>query len=208
MPRILVTAFEPYDRWPENSSWLTLVEFTKQLDDLAKITTRLYPVDFEIVRQRLENDLAADYDCALHLGQAPGSASVRLEAIGLNLGGDASESPRTLHPLVADGPVAYRSVLPLGRWAAMLRESGIPASVSYHAGTFLCNATLYVSHYLAEKRGLKTQSTFLHLPLDIRQAARESETIPALPASVSAKAVRLIVAEIVKRQQPRDLEHA
>jgi pyroglutamyl-peptidase len=208
MPRILVTAFEPYDRWTENSSWLTLVEFTKHLDDIAKITTRLYPVDFAIVRQRLESDLAADFDYALHLGQAPGSASLRLEAIGLNLGGDAAESRQTLHPLVADGPVAYRSALPLGQWAAMLRDSGIPAAVSYHAGTFLCNATLYVSHYLAERHGLRTKSTFLHLPLDICQAAKEHETLPALPASVSAKALRMIIAEIVKQQQPRDLEPA
>ena len=70
MPRILVTAFEPYDRWAENSSWLTLVEFTKELDPRARITTRRYPVDLFELRQRLTSDLAADYDYAIHLGQA------------------------------------------------------------------------------------------------------------------------------------------
>ena len=66
MPRIFISAFEPYDGWSENSSWLALVEFTKRLGPNAKVTTRLYPVDFDIVAERLRKDLAADYDFAIH----------------------------------------------------------------------------------------------------------------------------------------------
>ena len=31
MPSVLITAFEPYDRWRANSSWLTLVQLTQDL---------------------------------------------------------------------------------------------------------------------------------------------------------------------------------
>ena len=58
-PRVLITAFEPYDRWRENSSWLALVELTKELPREPHVTTRLYPVDFGLVRSKLEEDLAS-----------------------------------------------------------------------------------------------------------------------------------------------------
>jgi pyroglutamyl-peptidase len=124
------------------------------------------------------------------------------------VGGESNGSPETYQPLVRDGPVAYQSQLPLGSWANMLCSAGIPATVSYHAGTFLCNATLYLTHYLAERKQLRTRSTFVHLPLDTIQTAREKKEIPALPATLCAKALQMIVAELVKYEQPRDLERA
>jgi pyroglutamyl-peptidase len=104
--------------------------------------------------------------------------------------------------------VAYQSQLPLGDWATALRQEGIPTVVSYHAGTYLCNATLYLSHYVAEKRRLPTQSTFIHLPLDVSQAVDAKREVASLPAALGARAVHLIVAELVKRARLRDSELA
>src|SRR4051794_17606849 len=113
MPTILLTAFEPYDRWPENASWLALVELTRELPVDVKVVTRRYPVDFSAARQRLSDDLSSNFDFALHLGQAPGIARVHLEAVGINVGGHSSQTPDAFQPLVANGPVAYQSQLPL-----------------------------------------------------------------------------------------------
>lgn len=196
MRRVLLTAFEPYDRWQENSSWLALIDLTRDLPAEPKLVTRRYPVDFHKARQRLEADLAANYDFAIHLGQAPGSTRVRLEAIGLNVGGASDEHPDGYQPLVADGPVAYRSALPLADWAVRLRSLGIPAQVSYHAGTYLCNAVLYLSHYLAERRGLTTRSAFIHLPLAPEQVVADRAETPSLPISLSSAALRVILAQL------------
>jgi len=193
MPRIFISAFEPYGGWSENSSWLALVEFTKQLGPDAKVTTRLYPVDFDTVAERLRKDLVADYDFALHLGQAPGAASVKLEAIGLNVGGRSEQRPEEFRRLVEDGPVAYRSALPLAEWSCLLRAEGIPAMVSYHAGSYLCNATLYLSHFFAETMKLKTKSTFMHLPLDFSQTLKQGKELPAMPSTMSGRALQLVV---------------
>ena len=76
MTTVLITAFEPYDRWPENASWLALLELTRDLPPEPKVVTRRYPVDFASARTRLFEDLAANYDFALHLGQSPGSSRV------------------------------------------------------------------------------------------------------------------------------------
>jgi pyroglutamyl-peptidase len=207
MPRVLITAFKPYDRWPTNASWLALLELTKELPTPAGVTTRLYPVDHAQVKERLAEDLAEDYDFALHLGQAPGSACIQLEKIGVNVAGPMGRDGAEPPPVIEGGPVAYQSRLPLTAWAARLRGEGIPAVVSYHAGTYLCNAALYLTHHFSAERGYKTQAAFIHLPLDVSQTAQEPAPSPSLPAAVSARAVRLILQElgaIESNEAPRD----
>jgi len=204
MPTVLITAFEPYDRWPENSSWLALVELTRDLQGGPKVVTRRYPVDFEAVRSRLFDDLAADYDFALHLGQAPGISRIHLEAIGINVGGHSSQTPDQYQPLVPGGSVAYCSSLPLADWAVKVRELGIPCQVSYHAGTYLCNALLYLAHKIVHERRLKTRAAFIHLPLAPEQVLAERQDWPSLPSSQCAEAIRLILGELsspVREQQ-------
>ncbi len=199
MPRVLITAFGPYGCWSNNASWLTLVEFTKDLPSSAEIVTRLYPVDFNETCRLLEKDLQLGFDYALHLGQAPGSSSIQLETIGINIGGHSSQHPDEFQPLVDDGPVAFRSQLPMALLAARLRECGIPAHVSYHAGTYLCNATLYLSHLLAQRCEFPTRSAFIHLPLDVSQVLHdEDDDLPSLPVATAARALRIIVEQIVQ----------
>ena len=190
---LLITAFEPYDRWQENASWLALVELTRDLPPGPKVVTRRYPVDFEIVRARLYEDLATNYEYALHLGQAPGIGRIHLEAIGVNIGGHSSQTPDQFQPLVPGGPAAYQTTLPLAEWAREIRAAQIPCQVSYHAGTYLCNAMLYLSQHIASERGLKTQATFIHLPLAPSQVLGERQDWPSLDSAAAAEAVRTIL---------------
>ncbi|HEX4144156.1 MAG TPA: pyroglutamyl-peptidase I [Pirellulales bacterium] len=197
MKSVLITAFEPYDHWTTNASWLALMELTRELPQQPRIVTRRYPVDFATLRERLEADLQANYDYALHLGQAPGSSRLRLEAIGINFGGERGQLPRLL---AGDGPVAYRSAMPLDEWSAQLNAAGIPATVSYHAGTYLCNAMLYMSCYLAERMALATQSAFIHLPLDVTQTVDQTGDHPSLPTTLSAAGLRMILGELAGQE--------
>lgn len=198
MPTVLVTAFEPYDRWSENSSWQALVALTRNLPEEPKVVTRLYPVDFSKTKQRLAEDLEANYDYALHLGQAPGLGRIHLEAVGINVGGNSRQLPEEFSPLTTDGPVAYRSRLPLDHWAMLIREANIPAQVSYHAGTFLCNAMLYLSHYYVEKQKRKTRSVFIHLPLSNHQVLGERQDLASMSSETCAHALQIILAEMNK----------
>lgn len=193
MTSVLITAFEPYDRWEENSSWLALVELTRSLPGQPKVVTRRYPVDFELVQARLSDDLAANFDFVLHVGQAPGISRVHLEAIGINVGGHSSQTPDEFRPLAPGGPPAYRSRLPLAEWSQSIRAAGIPCQVSYHAGTYLCNAVLYLTHHLAATRGYKTQAAFIHLPLAPEQVLSERQDWPSLPPAMAADAIRYIL---------------
>jgi pyroglutamyl-peptidase len=198
MPRVLITAFGPYGKWLENSSWLALVELTRRLPPAPEITTRLYPVDLATVTERLALDVPS-HDYVLHLGQAPGATSIQLEMIGINVGAARVEDADQPQPLVPDGPTAYQSRLPLAAWAEKLRRAGVPARVSYHAGTFLCNATLYLTHYLCEKHQWSARAAFVHVPLTVAQAmgGGANEHLPSLPSTTAADAIRLMLEELV-----------
>jgi pyroglutamyl-peptidase len=206
MPKVLLTAFEPYDIWQQNASWLALLEFTKNLPQVPQVVTRRYPVDFNRVYQQLEKDMQQDFDFALHLGQAPGSANIRLEAVGLNIGGATSQLPDEYRQLDSTGPIAYQSDLPLAHWASRLRFAGIPAAVSYHAGTYLCNALFYLSLHFAKTRGFRTRSVFIHLPLAPEQVATEMKSggrkeMPTMSPETSAKAIRILLDELIQRRE-------
>lgn len=193
---VLVTAFGPYDRWSENASWLCLVELIRDLPGVSHVTTRRYPVDLQGTKKMLADDLRGGYDFALHLGQSPGATSVQLETIGVNAYSGIKDSQDSHQLLEEQGPVAYRSALPLDRWAGDLRGRGIPAEVSFHAGTYLCNAALYWSHHIAEQEGFRTQSCFVHLPLTPEQVVASSESLPAMPTSMTAAAVRWMLDQL------------
>lgn len=185
--RVLITAFEPYDRWPENSSWLALMDLTRWYDGAAEITTRRYPVDLTRMSDSLRKDLLADYDLALHLGQSPGAPMIKLEAVGLNVRSDGS-------PLIDEAPDAYRSPLALSKACQKLLAAGIPTEVSHHAGTYLCNAALFLSQHYSASFGMRTHSAFIHIPLAPAQAALDSAArLPSVSTPMSAAAIAVVM---------------
>jgi pyroglutamyl-peptidase len=200
--QVLVTAFEPYDCWTTNSSWLALMELTRELPVSPRITTRLYPVDYERMRERLERDLRRNYDFVVHLGQSPGASAMRLEAFAINVAMRTESGQCQFQPVCPDGPAAYRTDLPLGQYIEKLRIHDIPAELSHHAGTFLCNAILYWSHYLREKLTLKSRIMFIHLPLDVSQVSDVGWPMACLPSRVCRAGLQLILEELNANSQP------
>ncbi|MEO0531226.1 MAG: pyroglutamyl-peptidase I [Planctomycetota bacterium] len=193
MARLLLTAFRPFDGWNENASWLALQALMRDLPPSADVTTRLYPVDYDELRPRLAMDLATPYDAVLHIGQASGASSLRLEQFALNASRRRDEPTHAIGQLEVDGPAAYQSTLPLGDWTKRLREAGIPTELSLHAGDYLCNAAMYWSHYLLEAAGRTPNVAFVHVPLDLSQAVASPRDVPSLPAEIAAHALRLMI---------------
>lgn len=186
MTRILVTAFEPYDRWSENSSWLALVELTRWLESRSQVVTRRYPVDLQAASDRLRKDLLDRYDYAIHLGQSPGSPVLRIESTGLNLRTDGT-------PLIPAAPAAYTTPIEIHRLRDSLLSLRIPVEVSHHAGTYLCNAVLYLSQHYSAQLGLPTRSIFLHLPLTPDQVAQVASTMPSASTSLMAQGISQVI---------------
>lgn len=194
--RALLTAFEPYEHWKENSSWLTLVELLKDRPPAPELITRRYPVELGALREKLYHDLQLGFDAVIHLGQSPGSPQIKLEAIAINVAGRVEHSGDDLVAVDEHGPVAYRSQLPLGRWAKMLRDLHIPTVVSYHAGTYLCNATMYSSMHLGQAMSPVPLVGFVHLPLTTQQVANSTQLLPSMDVRTMASAIRLMLTDL------------
>ena len=191
--RVLLTAFEPYDSWDLNSSWEALVTFLHHRGLPSGVITRRYPVDLVELERRLEKDLATGFDAVLHLGQAPGISRVQLEAIAVNVAGMTEATGDFFGPLVPNAPVAYRTTFPLDQWNLELRSSGIPSSVSFHAGTYLCNAALFLTHHWHAVHRRACSIGFVHLPLTPEQVLRSRRDLPSMPREQSAEAIGRLV---------------
>jgi pyroglutamyl-peptidase len=191
--KILVTAFEPYDQWSENSSWEALAEMLKEHGLPEGVTTRRYPVDLEKLKERLFKDLESGFDAVLHLGQSPGASAIHLETIAVNIAGVTYNGGKLWGPLDEDGPTAYQTQMPLDLFREELLNERIPASITYHAGTYLCNAVFYLTQHWNASRRKHCQVGFVHFPLMTEQVVEYRREMPSLTKSELAKAIHIML---------------
>lgn len=122
---------------------------------------------------RLDRHLQRELD-RINVGQAGGRVDITVERVAINV--DDARIPDNKgqqpidEPIVANGPAACFSTLPIKAIVSALRQQGIPASVSQTAGTFVCNHVMYgLLHQLQGKSGQK--GGFIHIPYLPEQAA-------------------------------------
>ena len=106
MPKLLLTAYEPFGNWKTNSSQLCLEQVLPLLDSKWVVTARIYPVEFELARPLLEADLQQGFDFTIHLGQTQQTARIRLEAVGLNIGAVPGKPEGESFCLIPGAPAA------------------------------------------------------------------------------------------------------
>lgn len=200
MPRILLSGFEPFDRDTVNPSW----EVARALDgwqvDGATVQALRLPCVFGEALERLDAALAGGERPMLvvGLGLAGGRTEVTPERVALNL--DDARIPDNAgrqpvdRPVVAQGPAAYFSTLPIKAIVQALRREGLPASVSNSAGTFVCNHVFYgLMHRLATQAGLQgVRGGFVHVPALPEQAAR-MPGMPSLGLEMQVQALRVLL---------------
>lgn len=130
------------------------------------------------------------------LGQAAGRSAITPERVAINVDDaripdDAGALPID-KPIVAGGPAAYFSTLPIKAITKAISDAGIPASVSNTAGTFVCNHVFYaVMHHLTQSDYHHTRAGFIHIPA-IPQQGLGSE-VPTMELDVITKAIEIAI---------------
>ena len=189
---ILVTGFEPFAGDTANPSQ----ELAKAMDGrvVAAHTVRslVLPVQHETAGEIMRGALdAAGLAAVIHLGLASGRARLSLERIAVNVMDyripDARGEVRRDEPCVADGPAAYASTLPLRAILEELIADGIPAHLSYTAGTYLCNYTLYTTLHALARGGRAIPAGFIHVPLLPAMVAARGLEEPSISRSHGAR---------------------
>ncbi|MFC8796486.1 pyroglutamyl-peptidase I [Promicromonospora sp. NPDC057138] len=205
--KVLVTGFEPFGGDAVNSSADAVAALAAGWAGPDELVTAVLPVVFDQVRfpdgplLRLLDEHAPDVVVAV--GLADGVTQVQIERVAINLM-DAripdNGGARPVDAPVADGgPAARFATLPVKAAAAAVREAGIPAGVSYSAGTYVCNASFYaIQHALAERPGVL--SGFVHVPRSTEEVGGEAAASalsdggePHLPLEALARALEIVV---------------
>ena len=190
MTKVLLTGFEPFGNASLNPSG----EIVKQING-DNIVTAILPVAYAQSAERLLVLIAEhNPDVVICLGQAEGRKEITPERVAINLDdarlADNEGVLRNDVKILADGPDAYFSTLPVKEIVEAIKASGVPAAVSLSAGAFLCNHVFYV----AQNRfaGAKIRSGFVHVPLMDEQAG-EFPGLPTMPLDQMVKAVRTML---------------
>lgn len=181
MIRVLVTGFEPFGGRSINPSG----ELARALDgrDLsgAHLVGRILPVSFTRLRGALEA-LWDEFkpDVVLLTGLAGAEPVLRLEQMAINAISPQVPDNDGLRPvdrrIEEGGPEGRRATMDLAAITQELLDQGIPARLSFHAGTHCCNASLYTMLGLIERAGRQVPCAFLHLPCLPAQVAADRKS--------------------------------
>ncbi len=183
---LLITGFEPFGSEVENPSWqaVSLLPDSIGAWTLFKL---LLPVTFsDAAALAIETAQRIHADAVLCVGLAAGRNAVTPEAVGLNLRDasipdNAGRQPKD-EPIDPNGLAAYFSTLPVRRMTEAIARVGIPAKISYSAGTYVCNDLLYT--LLRRFNGSPVRAAFIHVPL--ASCIPVSDSARALTAAIEA----------------------
>lgn len=172
---VLLTGFEPFNKETINPSWEAVRALAGWEGEGFIVEVRQLPCVFGAAQDVLKDAIASLKPVVvIAVGQAGGRVDLSVERIAINIDDapipDNAQRQLVDEPIVAGGPAAYFSTLPIKAIVRALREAGLPASVSQTAGTFVCNHAFYgLMHHTA---GSAIKAGFIHIPYLPQQAAR------------------------------------
>ncbi len=170
LPTVLLTGFEPFGGSPVNPSALVLRALEGRVIGGHRIVTAELPTVFGRSLEVLDGLLRHHAPrLVLCCGQAGGRAAVSLERVAINVDDaripDNAGAQPVDQPVVAGGPAAYFTTLPIKAMLRALLDAGIAAEVSQTAGTFVCNHVFYgLMHRLDGAGAGRARGGLVHVP--------------------------------------------
>lgn len=195
MPKLLITGFDPFGGESINPAW----EAVSRLPDRIG-TWEIHRLQIPTVFGKASEVLLAKAeallpDAIISVGQAGGRKAVTPEMVAVNLrygsiADNAGVSPQD-EPVISGGPAAYFATLPVRKMAQAMVDAGLPGSVSYSAGAFVCNDTMYA--VLHRYHGTPVRAGFIHVPFLPQQA---KEGVPSMALEEIVKALEICIEQL------------
>lgn len=196
LPTVLLTGFDPFGGESVNPSWQAVHALDGQVIEGHRVTAVQLPTAFkaslEILSKALDEHAPR---VVVAVGQAGGRDGMSLERVAINVNDaripdNAGDQPVDM-PVVADGPAAYFTRLPIKAALQALTREGIAAHVSQTAGTYVCNHVFYgLMHALRNHPDIR--GGFVHVPWSPQQAAQHQQ--PGMALDMVERALSVIVA--------------
>jgi pyroglutamyl-peptidase len=190
MEKLLLTGFEPFKKETINPSGILAKKMHGKNIGGKKVISSVFPVTFacgETIAQEIE-DIDPVY--VIGLGLASGRPQINLERIAVNIFSEGT----TTKKIVADGPDAYFSLLPLEDILGELHKNKVPARISHSAGTYFCNYLLYRTLHHGAYRETPLKAGFIHLPCIPEQVLKRN--LPSMSLAMMEEAVEIAIRKV------------
>jgi len=195
--KVLVTGFDPFGGDKINPAY----EAVKLVPDVvckAEVVKEELPTVFGkcglVLDQLIEKHKP---DTVICVGQAGGRSVMSIEKVAVNLAEARIPDNENQQPsdesIIKGGPLAYFAKLPVKAIVKSIKGNGIPASVSYTAGTFVCNDIMYRLLHLIATKYPKLKGGFIHVPFATEQAVDRPDGTPAMSVETIAKALEYAI---------------
>jgi pyroglutamyl-peptidase len=164
---VILCGFEPFGGRRRNRSW----DAVSRVPDRGRLERAVLPVDFAALARTVPALVARDPELLIMVGEDGGRRrGLALERVALNVAHAEIPDNRGQAPQAealapgGDAPLAYPASWDAPAIVARLLLAGIAAEVSHHAGTFACNAALYLALHAAAGMQATTTIGFVHVP--------------------------------------------
>ncbi|MCI8505883.1 MAG: pyroglutamyl-peptidase I [Lachnospiraceae bacterium] len=203
MKRILVTGFEAFGEDRINASW-EAVEALPDVIGETEIVKWCLPVEYDRVEGCLKGFMEElEPNAVVCVGQAAGRTAITPEKAAINwmASGTADNAGVKYEGVrICDDEVAadgYFASLPVEKIEAVLKKAGIPAQVSYTAGTYVCNRVMYGLLRYLRQQASPIKGGFIHVPCSSDQGA-ENPRLPSMSKEMIAKGLETALEVIAK----------
>jgi len=199
--KVLLTAFDPFGGESVNPAQQAVEAVADQVAG-AEVVKCIVPTVFgksiETVYAAMKKE---NPDVTFCIGQAGGRIGLTPERVAINLDDARIEDNEGNQPfdktIREDGENAYFTSLPVKAMVAKIKEAGVPASVSYTAGTFVCNHLMYGVLYHISKEFPNMKGGFMHVPYLHEQVLNRANT-PSLSKEDIVKGIEAAITAIVE----------
>lgn len=192
--KILITAFDPFGKDSQNSAHLAmdLLPTKTQKHQIIKATLPVvYYKSVDKLKSLVEEHSPHAVIC---LGQAAGAAGIRIERVALNLDDkDFADNEGNIHidKVITEGsPDAYFATLPTRSMMEASAKANVPAYLSYTAGNYVCNHTMYgLLDYIKDRDII---GGFIHIPSTLEQA-KDKKNIASMSSQNAAAGLAAMI---------------
>ena len=200
--KILITGFDPFGGESVNPAF----EAVKLLPDTiagAQIIKQEVPTEFGRAGEVLEAAMnASKPDVVICIGQAGGRSAITPEKVGINIMDGRIPDNSGYQPVDVtireDGETAYFTSLPVKAMVQKMKDAGIPAALSYTAGSYVCNYLMYTLLYLIDKKFPSVRGGFIHVPYAMEQVVNKPLGTPSMDLHQIARGLEKAVESIVE----------
>lgn len=200
--KILITGFDPFGGETVNPAY----EAIRLLPDTiagAIIIKEEIPTEFIRAGKELESAIIEHRpDVVICVGQAGGRSAITPEKVAINImdgriPDNAGYQPVDM-PIQKAGPTAYFSSLPVKAMVQKIGDAGIPATLSYTAGSYVCNYLMYTLLYLIDTKYPNMRGGFVHVPYAMEQVVNKPLGTPSMDLHQIARGLEKAVEAVVE----------